>query len=215
MPVVKARGFTLLEILISLALTAMLLSMLTAGVYGVVNDWDNNAEALERDLDKAVAILQIERALQGAFAHSYRDTDTLARRVHFEGQADSLSWVSTVSPERSPGMTAWRLYQDARDGVYLQLAPAFTDNPSQRLQQAEPRLLLPGYQMSISYLYEDLEFNRVWRSDWPGYDFNMLPLAVHIELQSTERDNSDPIDIVAVVAAQQHRTVRPNMELIR
>lgn len=215
MRAVKQRGFTLLEILIALALTAMLLSMLTAGIYGVVNDWDNNAEALERDLDKAIAILQIERALQGAFAHSYRDTDTLARRVYFDGQQAELAWVSTVSPERSPGMTAWRLYQDPRDGIYLQLSPAFTDNPADRLRQAEPRLLLPGYQMSISYLYEDLEFNRVWRSDWPGFDFNMLPLAVHIQLESVERDNSDPIDIIAVVAVQQHRTVRPNMELIR
>lgn len=212
---VKQRGFTLLEILIALALTAMLLSMLTAGVYGVVNDWDNNAEALERDLDNAVAILQVERALQGAFAHSYRDTDTLARRVYFDGQQLELSWVSTVSPERNPGMTAWRLYQDTRDGVYLQLVPAFTDNPAERLRQAEPRLLLPGYLMNISYLYEDLEFNRVWRSDWPGFDFNMLPLAVHIQLVSMDRNNRDAIDIVAVVAVQQHRTVRPNMELIR
>jgi general secretion pathway protein J len=215
MYVTRQRGFTLLEILIALALTAMLLSMLTAGVYGVVNDWDNNAEALERDLDKAVAILQIERALQGAFAHSFRDSDTMARRVYFDGQQTELSWVSSVSPERSPGMTAWRLYQDSRDGVYLQLAPALTDNPADRLQQAEARLLLPGYQMSIFYLYEDLEFNRVWRSDWPGVDFNMLPLAVHIQLEPMDRDNRDAVDIVAVVAVQQHRTVRPNMELIR
>ncbi|ALO44750.1 prepilin-type N-terminal cleavage/methylation domain-containing protein [Pseudohongiella spirulinae] len=215
MQMVRQRGFTLLEILIALALTAMLLSMLTAGVYGVVNDWDNNAEALERDLDQAVAILQIERALHGAFAHSYRDTETLARRVYFDGQQGELSWVSSVSPERTSGMTAWRLYQEPREGVFLQLVPALTDNPADRLQQSDARLLLPGYQMRVTYLYEDLEFNRVWRNDWPGSDFNMLPLAVHIQLESTARNDTDPIDIVAIVAVQQHRTVRPNMELIR
>jgi general secretion pathway protein J len=97
------RGFTLLEILIALSLTAMLLSMLTAGVYGVVRDWDNNAEGLERTLDQSTALLQLERALQGAFPHSFRNLDTLGREVYFDGRSDELAWVSTVSPQRNPG----------------------------------------------------------------------------------------------------------------
>src|SRR5690606_23660518 len=97
LPARRAGGFTLLEILIALALTATLLTMLTAGVYGVVRDWDNNAAGLENSLEEAVALLQLERALHGAFPHSYRDMETLGYHVYFDGQADQLSWVSTVS----------------------------------------------------------------------------------------------------------------------
>ena len=120
----RSRGFTLLEIMIALSLTAMLLTMLTAGMYGVIRDWDNNAQGLEETLDEAVAILQLERALQGAFPHSYREADTLARHVFFAGESTALSWVSTVSPQRDAGLTAWRLYDEAGAGIYLQLTVA-------------------------------------------------------------------------------------------
>jgi general secretion pathway protein J len=209
-----ARGFTLLEIILALSLTAMLLSMLTAGVYGVVRDWDNNAERLEQDLEQTIAILQLERALQGAFPHSHRDLRTLARHVFFAGAGDELSWVSTVSPQRGDGLTAWRLYS-TREGTYLQLAPALSDDPSERLQDAPARLLFAAYRAEFQYLYEDLQFQRRWRSDWPGAVFNILPLAVHVRLIPIDGDVANSLDIVAPLMAIEHRSIRPNLELIR
>lgn len=211
----RSAGFTLLEIMIALSLTAMLLSMLTAGVYGVVRDWDNNAEALENSLDQTIAVLQLERALQGAFPHSFRDTETLVRHVYFDGLADELAWVSSVSPQRNTGLTAWRLFSDASEGLYLQLTPAFSDDPESRLLAAAPRLLLAGYTAEFQYLYEDLQFQRVWRDDWPGREFNILPMAVHVRLIPIDGDTEHELDIVAPVAAREHRSLRPNLELIR
>jgi general secretion pathway protein J len=206
-----SQGFTLLEIILALSLTAMLLSMLTAGVYGVVRDWDNNAERLEQDLEQTIAILQLERALQGAFAHSYRDMRTLARHVFFTGESDELSWVSTVSPQRTGGLTAWRLYS-TREGTFLQLAPALSDEPSDRLQEAAPRLLFADYRAEFQYLYEDLQFQRRWRSDWPGPVFNLLPLAVHVRLVPIDDEMAEPLDIIAPLMAREHRSLRPQLE---
>ena len=176
------QGFTLIEIILSLALTAMLLSLLSTGMYGVMNDWEDDTSALDERLDETIAILQLERALQGAFPHSYRNAETLGRYVYFQGEDDSVSWVSTVSPQRSGGLTAWQLESVNNEGVYLKLAPALSDNPSPRLEDAEQRLLLPNYTAQFSYLYEELDFSKRWRDDWPGHELSVLPLAVHIRL---------------------------------
>ncbi|HDZ08714.1 prepilin-type N-terminal cleavage/methylation domain-containing protein [Pseudohongiella sp.] len=212
----RSQGFTLLEIMIALSLTAMLLTMLTAGMYGVVRDWDNNAEGLERSLDETVALLQLERALQGAFPHSYRDTDTLARHVFFTGEPEALSWVSTVSPQRNAGLTAWRLYDEPGTGVYLQLAPALSDNPQQRLQDAEPRLLLADYTVEFNYLFEDLEFARRWRDTWAGDELTALPMAVHILLRpDADSARSEEINVIAPIRTVEHRSLAPTTGLLQ
>lgn len=212
----RCHGFTLLEIMIALSLTAMLMTMLTAGMYGVIRDWDNNAQGLEATLDETVAILQLERALQGAFPHSYRDPDTLARQVYFAGDLASLSWVSTVSPQRSGGLTAWRLYDEPGEGVYLQLAPALSDNPQQRLDDAEPRLLLADYTLEFSYLFEDLDFERRWRDSWDGAELMALPMAVHIHLRPT-RDSAltEELDVIAPIRTVEHRNLTPNTGMLQ
>lgn len=205
------QGFTLIEIILSLALTAMLLSLLSTGMYGVMNDWEKNTSALDERLDETIAILQLERALQGAFPHSYRNDETLGTFVYFQGADDRLSWVSTVSPQRSGGLTAWQLDSVNNEGVYLTLAPAMSDNPSARLEAAEPRLLLPNYTARFSFLYEELDFSKRWRDDWPGEELLALPLAVHIRLVPLDARSSGEaeLDVVARIRANEHRRIRP------
>lgn len=203
-------GFTLIEVVLSLALTAMLLSLLSTGMYAVMNDWENDTAVLDGQLDQTVAMLQLERALQGAFAHSYRDPDTLGRLVYFQGEDDTLSWVSTVSPQRSGGMTAWRLESRDDEGVTLRLAPAKSDDPTARLDEAEPVALLPGYTARMRYLYEELDFSKQWRDDWPGAERFALPLAVHVLLTSRDAADSDrPVNLIARIRAHEHRDLRP------
>lgn len=206
-------GFTLIEIILSLALTALLLSLLSTGMYSVMNDWENDTAALDASLDETVAILQLERALQGAFPHSYQDYETLGRFVYFDGQDDTLSWVSTVSPQRSGGLTAWRLESVDDEGVYLRLAPAMSDNPQARLEDTEPVLLLENYTAAFSYLYEELDFSKQWRDDWPGVDLQALPLAVHVLLTPTDTNAvpDEPLNIIARIRANEHRELRANL----
>lgn len=208
---IAQQGFTLIEIILSLALTAMLLSLLSTGMYGVMNDWEDDTSALDERLDETIAILQLERALQGAFPHSYRNEETLGRFVYFQGTDDSVSWVSTVSPQRSGGLMAWHLESVNNEGVYLRLAPAMSDNPSVRLEDAEPRLLLPNYTAQFSYLYEELDFSKRWRDDWPGHELSVLPLAVHIRLEPLDAPNTGEgeLDVIARIRANEHRQIRP------
>ncbi|MES3006546.1 MAG: prepilin-type N-terminal cleavage/methylation domain-containing protein [Pseudomonadota bacterium] len=205
------QGFTLIEVILSLALTAMLLGLLSTGMYTVMNDWENDTSALDASLDETVAILQLERALQGAFPHSYRNPETLGRYVYFNGEDETLSWVSTVSPQRRGGLTAWYLESVDGEGVYLRLAPAMSDNPLPRLEETEPVLLLENYTARFSFLYEELDFSKRWREDWPGEELHVLPLAVHVlltPLDSASRD--EPLNIIARIRANEHRELRPS-----
>lgn len=207
----KQTGFTLVEIVLSLGLTALLLGLLSSGVYIVADDWNRNSDVLDKSLDQALAVLQIDRALHGAFPHSYTNFDTLGREIYFHGEDDYLSFVSAVSPQRSPGLTVWEMYSVADEGVYLSLVPAFSDNPTQRLSESEPILVLENYTAEFSYLYQDLNENRLWIDEWLGEEEQSLPLAVYVRFVP-ERDFEDvneELEIVARIKNNQHRSIRP------
>ena len=213
----KQIGFTLVEIILSLGLTALLLGLLSSGVYIVADDWNRNSDVLDKSLDQALAVLQIDRALHGAFPHSYTNFDTLGREIYFHGEDDYLSFVSAVSPQRSPGLTVWEMYSVADEGVYLSLVPAFSDDPTKRLSESEPILVLENYTAEFSYLYQDLNENRLWIDEWLGEEELSLPLAVYVRFVP-ERDFEDvneELEIVARIKNNQHRSIRPttNTEL--
>ena len=210
------RGFTLVEIMLALALTTLILGLLSSGVYIVAEDWNRNSDTLDAHLDEALVVLQIDRALHGAFPHSFTNEETISRQLYFVGEDDYLSFVSSVSPQRSPGLTTWELYSDGDTGVFLSLVPAFSDNPTGRLSQAEPQLILPGYDIEFSYLFEDLDQTKVWRDEWYAEEAQSLPLAVYVNLIPFREFESskEPIEILARIKANEHRSIRPVSSIV-
>ncbi len=202
-------GFTLVEVILALALTTLLLGLLSSGVFIVAGDWNRNADVLDESLDEALAVLQIERALHGAFPHSYTNMETLSRQLFFSGESDYLGWVSTVSAQRTPGLTAWELFNVENEGVYLTLVPAFSDDPSLRLQEAKPMLIFPDYQIEFSYLYEELDENRLWSEEWEAEELLSLPLAVYVRLEPYDEDE-EVLEVLARVRNNLHRSIQAN-----
>lgn len=202
-------GFTLVEVILALALTTLLLGLLSSGVFIVAGDWNRNADVLDENLDEALAVLQIDRALHGAFPHSYTNTETLSRQLFFTGESDYLAWVSTVSPQRTPGLTAWELFNVEDEGVYLTLVPAFSDDPSLRLQEAEPILIFPEYEIEFSYLYEELDENRLWSEEWEAEELLSLPLAVYVRLEPYDEDK-EVLEVLARIRNNLHRSIQAN-----
>ncbi len=207
----KQAGFTLVEIILSLGLTALLLGLLSSGVYIVADDWNRNSDVLDKSLDQSLAVLQIDRALQGAFPHSYTNFETLGREIYFHGEDDYISFVSVVSPQRSPGLTVWEMYSVADEGVYLSLVPAFSDDPTERLSESEPILVLENYRAEFSYLYQDLNENKLWIDEWLGEEELSLPLAVYVHFvpERDFQDVNEELEIVARIKNNQHRSIRP------
>ena len=205
----RNTGFTLIEVLLALGLTTLLLGLLSTSVFIVGADWNRSSNSLDESLDKSLAILQLDRALHGAFPHSYTNEDTLSRQIYFTGENDYLSWVSTVSPQRLPGLTAWQLFEVPGEGVYVRLTPAFSDNPFLRLEESEPILMLPEYSLNFNYLYEDLDQNKTWTDSWEAQDLLSLPLAVYVMLRPFSEED-DEFEIIARIRNNEHRSIRPN-----
>lgn len=209
----RSRGFTLLELMLAMALTALLLGMLSAGVYSVVNDWQDEASGLDTMLDKALVVLQLERALVAAFPHSYVHPVRLSRHIYFNGDDTALDFVSAVSPQRSGGLAAWRLYTDD-EGLMLKLTPAFADSPDARLDDLDAVNLLPGYRASFRYLLQRDTEEKEWLDAWSGEERQSLPLAVHIVLSPTDAESGEPeLEIVAPIRAWRHIQIQPVVPL--
>ena len=206
---IQSLGFTLIEVILALGLTSLILGLLSTGVFLVADDWNRNSDVLDQSLDEALAILQIDRSLHGAFPHSFTNEETLSRQLFFTGEEDYLSWVSTVSPQRSAGLTTWELYSVAGEGTYLTLVPAYSDNPRSRLDEAEPMLLFPGYELEFSYLYEELDEKKVWIEEWEAQELLSLPLAVYVRFTPVD-DEKELLEIVARIRNNQHRSIQPN-----
>ena len=208
-PIRHPKGFTLIEVILALALTTLLLGLLSSGVFMVAGDWNRNADVLDETLDEALAVLQIDRALHGAFPHSYTNKDTLSRQLFFTGESDYLGWVSTVSPQRTPGLTAWELFNVEEEGVYLTVVPAYSDDPSLRLQEAEPILIFPEYRIEFSFLYEELGETRLWGEEWQAEELLSLPLAVYARLEPYDEEK-DVLEILARIRNNLHRSIQAN-----
>ena len=206
----RQAGFTLLELMLAMGLSALLLGMLSAGVYAVVNDWRKDTSVLDVTIDKALVMLQLERALLAAFPHSYVDKERLAGFIYFKGTEDGLSFVSAVSPQLQPGLTAWRLQSDRRRGLELTLTPAFGDNPDARFESLTPRPLLPDYVAEFRYLLQRNPEEKEWLDSWDGEALQSLPIAVHIVLRPLDATSGNEVlELVAPIRTWRNDAIEP------
>ena len=203
------RGFTLLEIVIAMTLSAVLLAILTAGMRMVVDQWQDSNSPFETQLDTSLILLQLEQALLGATPQSFIDQDTLEQQVFFAGGSDSVTWTSTVSPQARQGLTAWQLTGGDRDGVRLKTVPALVDDPSERLASTSGTLLLPEFSLSVTYLTLDDLDRPEWLEEWDGGEYQLLPMAVRLQLTNSGRPGDAEFELLVPIMNRQHETIAP------
>lgn len=209
-----AAGFTLLEVLIAISLSTLVMGMLSIGTRAVLSDWQREQGFLDTAVDSSLALLQLERALFGAFPHSYINREELERFVYFHGNDTALRFVSTVSLQAADGLTAWSLENGAA-GLLLRLAPAYSDNPDLRLDDAPDTLLLPGYQARFRYLVQRSPQEKEWLEEWPAETLQSLPLAIEILLQPTgTSSDNEALTLLATVPAWRHEHIEPTIPVL-
>jgi general secretion pathway protein J len=204
----KLAGFTLIELLIALSLSTLVMLLLTMGMNLIFKEWTRSSNHLDESLDKVLVLLQIDRALSAAFPHSYRDRDENKKYIFFEGEVNKITWISTVSPARTPGLTAWQLLPNNESGLEIRIISAVANNPTERLKQQDAAIIaLAGYQISFEYLYVDEKFKEdtKWLKKWSAKKLQALPHAVRIFLDNGE----ESLEIVSIILAHQHPKIRP------
>jgi len=205
-------GFTLLELLIALSLSAIVMLILAMGMNTVLKEWTRSGNVLDDSLDKVLVLLQIERALEGSFPHLYMDREENKKYIFFEGEEMQLAWVSFVSPGRQPGLTAWQLLPgDGGTGIQIHVVLAFASDPTERLKEHATKVtVLEGYKVSFEYLYVDekIEQETEWLKEWSAKKLQGLPHAVRVLLES-DNDTEQSLEIIAVIRAHEHEKISP------
>ncbi len=204
------RGFTLVEVLLAIALSTMVMLTLAVGMNMVLKDWGRSSDYLEDRLEITLILLQIERALNSAFTHVYFDPKENKEYLFFEGQEDELTWISTVSPSRKAGLTAWQLLPGEEDGLDIRTIPAFTGNPIEDLKEVTPLPVLQGYKVSFEYLYIDnnqvgLKREEKWVKKWSAKELQALPQVVRLRLEKEENKIDYSQEVIAIIMANEHK----------
>lgn len=202
-------GFTLLELVVALTLSTLIMLMLAVGMNTVVNDWSRSRNYLDDSLDKILILLQIDRALAGAFPYTYLDKDQAGcfqkKCIFFEGEENKIAWVSTVSPGRQPGLMTWQLLpSDKETGVEIRTVPAFATDPTERLEkEAVSVTALEGYKLSFEYLYVDerTKTDTKWLKEWSAKKLRGLPWAVRILLENEKNSTEQSVEVIATILA--------------
>ncbi|MBE9561873.1 MAG: prepilin-type N-terminal cleavage/methylation domain-containing protein [Proteobacteria bacterium] len=206
----KNNGFTLLELLIALTLSTMVILLLAVGMNIVMSDWERSDDRLENSLDKVLILLNVERALEGAYPHTYFHKDDNKRYIFFEGEEEYMVWVSTVSPGRHPGLQIWELSpSEKNDWLQIKVIPAFAGDPTERLEdEADSITILEGYKATFEYLYKDdkLDDETEWLDKWSAKKLQALPNAVRIKLEA--EGDTEPLEIVALIQANKHQSIK-------
>jgi len=205
------QGFTLIEVLLALSLSTLVMLTLSVGMNMVLKDWGRSSDYLDDHLEMTLVLLQIERTLNSAFTHVYFDPKENKEYLFFEGEEDKLAWVSTISPGRKTGLTAWQLSPSEEEtGVDIRTVPAFASNPTENLEEATPLSVLQDYKIYFEYLYIDnnqvgLKKEEKWVKKWSAKELQALPQVVRIRLEKKQDKVDDSQEVIAVILANEHK----------
>jgi len=181
----RSAGFTLVELVIALTLTALLLAALGSALHGLGHGFARSTAQADR-FDR---VLRVSLALRNSLL---RTTGTPYASVHrsppLTGTSDRLEWLATL-PDSSPvqGLYRWRLF--VRDGALI----AEIDDPLGASPPPLPPTTLVDDLLALSIEYQEAA-NGLWLDRW---DAPHPPLRLRLRIV-TQADGSWPPLILAI-----------------
>ena len=189
------KGFTLLELLISVSLSVLLMMLLVLGLNSISRDWQKQGDQLDHKLDKSLLLLQLEKALIGTFPYEYKETPQAKKKLFFSGSSTEIQWLSTVSPDRTKGLSLWHLKAEGTSGFTLSVLAAYPGSLKKQLEaynKTHPELTyyFVDHIISIAYLAEDKQEIKQWLTSWDAAQENKLPLGIRISLKDNQQSHN-------------------------
>jgi len=177
-------GFSLIEMLIALALMGLLLSSLATITAQWLPAWNRGIDRIQRAEMLGFALRRISEDLAAAeFVYANREQ----RQPLFEGSELAVTFVRTaIGPNAPRGLEVVRIGESAngRDLLLLRSRARFAPSPVgaspwDYLHLSDPVVLLgPPFRLSFAYADRDLVWQPVWR------DADRLPAAVRVTLHN-------------------------------
>ena len=196
------RGFTLIEMIVALALMGLLLSAL-AGITGEwLPSWNRGLDRIQRSELIGIALERIGADLAAAeFVAATRDT----RKPLFDGSELSVTFVRTsLGPNAGPGLDVVRLgeVRDRGEFVTVRSQARFTPladgvSLSEQVHLGSPVVLLRApYRLSFAYAGAD----RAWKNAWK--DAERLPAMIRLTVRDAASQRVLSVSTIAPVHVQ-------------
>lgn len=182
----RAAGFTLLEVLASLVLLALLLVGVYSGLRTATHSVRSGTAAVAR-IDQIRSTQQfLQRELAQSMAQPISHNDR-GENIYFEGNEHELLYVAPLPGylgKLGPQLQSLKLVDDGHGDSNLVLSLALLPPDGQPPQAlGDPQVLLDHiHGGSFSYRGVDVQGRAVpWSATWP--DGRLLPLLVRVELR--------------------------------
>ena len=194
-PARTRRGFTLLEVLVSLVLLALIMAAIPTALRLSGRAW-NTTQELEVSAANDAALTSVEGLVSRAMA-IYQRRDNATLRIAFEGHAQAMNFIA-ASDRGDEGGGLYRLQlavtENGNNGTGLALRSARISSPVTVVESAawtSERQLLSD-QDTIEFRYFGLtqtdtlsKRDKTWTSEWN----NNSQLPELVEVRSSRRKN--------------------------
>jgi general secretion pathway protein J len=194
----RARGFTLLELLLALGIVSLLLVIVSGGLRVGLTAWQRGEERTAK-LDRARSlVVLIEHALAGAFPYRVTTETQQEPRILFDGRPDRLTFATLSPPLPMGPTTAFSAVSLSADDGGLALRQQVLPNRIV-LDRLDPMLVDPQT-TAVRFRYLGLE-PESWQEAWDITKEETLPRAVEVTLvtgagaRSTQQTLTVPIQV--------------------
>jgi len=208
-----ARGFTLIEVLIAVAIFAIVLAAINTVFYSALRLRNRSAAAFDEALpvQQAVAIIKRDLAnlvVPGGTLSGALQTTTITNSVAGQASPDfytSAGLMDNIAPWGDIERVSYLLVDPANRTPGMDLYRAVTRNLlSQTQDPPVQQRLMGGVQGLVFYFYDGEQ----WLDSWDSAAQTNLPLAIKVQIQLAAQGTasasslSAPIELVVPVDAQ-------------
>jgi general secretion pathway protein J len=193
----RARGFTLLEVLIALSIVGMLLTIAFGGLRVAMAAWRQGEDRAEAHQHVRAVAYTLSRALGAAYP--YRGTRGLSPEVVvlFAAGEARLEFVTQAAPLPLQGPVAFTavtiaLDDDDERGLVIRQRPLPNRDP---FTEGTVVLRDPSVtSLAFKFLNEDGE----WVDTWDGQDAKTIPRAVQLRVGATVNGRAQALPPISV-----------------
>lgn len=183
----KQEGFTLIEIIVSLSITAVLLVIVLSALTLGIRSWEKGASGVEKAFLRRALEARLSREAGSIYPYRQKDEGLL-----FSGKENSLGFVTTamISNDLPWGGAKWVCYSSGKNGVTIREKTV----PSKDVRQDKG-----GGLIELGPEVKELHFKYLgpdgWEADWDANEKNALPEAVSVWISFRDKKWDMPLII--------------------